>query len=663
MAIAEMRKMRLLGLTAEKERIVDALAATGAVQIKELEAEDTPAPETETCRGQAALRAAELRARADALRAAAEYAEDAIRAADKKNRGAEALPAYCTLPYSEFLKLGSRSAEALALAESIETLRRRILELDAKKNKAAGLIAQAEPYLPFRGKFSELAGSRRTGYALGAIAPDGLSAFSAWADRRENPVAIKEYGATPQGARVIFACALAADREAALAKLAELGFSPCPFSSPETPAEMTARLAEEIAAAERAREDAERELYARKKDVPTLRMYADYNLYLLEKAEAEGKFGATRRTFELEAYLPAEAERAVSEAVTGAAEAVYYEFAGIAADEMPPTLMKNPRPVKQFEFITNMYSPPNYRELDPNPVMSVFFLLFFGFIMADIGYGLLLFLGAGALALRKKRDTGGRRLMWILCMGGLFTALFGALFGSFFGFTHAEWSVIPESVMPDPQAESQKLLVWCLLAGLAQILVAFVLKGVQLARRGEALDAVFDGFLWAGFFVGAAVAAIGMFESTLELPLPDSLPLIGGIIAGAALITEILAAGRHAKGFGKFTKGFGAAYGVIEFFSDILSYARLFGLMLSGAIISSIVSEMSASMMTGAAGTIAGGLVFLVGHAFNLAMGVLGAYIHDSRLQYIEFFKRFYEGEGELFRPLASSLEYIALTK
>lgn len=85
--------------------------------------------------------------------------------------------------------------------------------------------------------------------------------------------------------------------------------------------------------------------------------------------------------------------------------------------------------------------------------------------------------------------------------------------------------------------------------------------------------------------------------------------------------------------------------------------------MLSGAIIASIVSEMAAGMMTGVFGCIAGALVFLAGHAFNLAMGVLGAYIHDSRLQYIEFFKRFYEGEGELFRPLAGSLEYITLTK
>ena len=140
--------------------------------------------------------------------------------------------------------------------------------------------------------------------------------------------------------------------------------------------------------------------------------------------------------------------------------------------------------------------------------------------------------------------------------------------------------------------------------------------------------------------------------------------LIGAVLCCLVLLIEIFAAGRNSKGFGKFTKGFGALYGVINFFSDILSYARLFGLMLSGAIIGNIVSDMALGMFAGGGmGIVAGALVMLIGHAFNLAMGVLGAYIHDSRLQYIEFFSRFYEGEGELFTPLGSQFEYIQLVR
>lgn len=125
----------------------------------------------------------------------------------------------------------------------------------------------------------------------------------------------------------------------------------------------------------------------------------------------------------------------------------------------------------------------------------------------------------------------------------------------------------------------------------------------------------------------------------------------------------MLTAGRHEKFFGKFTKGFGAAYGVINFASDILSYARLYGLLLSGAVIAQIVSDYSIQFITGGNPLLIalGVIIMLVGHAFNLAMGLLGAYIHDARLQYVEFYGRFFEGEGELFTPLGSRRRYINL--
>ena len=125
----------------------------------------------------------------------------------------------------------------------------------------------------------------------------------------------------------------------------------------------------------------------------------------------------------------------------------------------------------------------------------------------------------------------------------------------------------------------------------------------------------------------------------------------------------MLTAGRKEKLLGKFTKGFGAAYGVINFASDILSYARLYGLMLSGAVIAQIVSRYAVDFITGgnAMLIILGAVLMIVGHGFNLAIGLLGAYIHDARLQYVEFYGRFFEGEGELFSPLGSDFKYVNL--
>ena len=178
-------------------------------------------------------------------------------------------------------------------------------------------------------------------------------------------------------------------------------------------------------------------------------------------------------------------------------------------------------------------------------------------------------------------------------------------------------------------------------------------------RRGYFWDGILDGLVWTVFSLGVGLAIAGLIDEA-QMPL---LAYIGGGTAGAMLLVAILTAGRKEKLLGKFTKGFGAAYGIINYASDILSYARLYGLMLSGAVIAGIVSDYSVRFIESGnvALIILAVILMVVGHGFNLAIGLLGAYIHDARLQYVEFYGRFYEGEGELFAPLGSSRKFIKL--
>ena len=144
----------------------------------------------------------------------------------------------------------------------------------------------------------------------------------------------------------------------------------------------------------------------------------------------------------------------------------------------------------------------------------------------------------------------------------------------------------------------------------------------------------------------------------------DMMAMPGVYMVVGAVVIAMLTAGRNERGFGKFSKGFGAVYGIINIMSDILSYARLFGLMLSGMIIATTFNDIGFSLMGGGGiGYLLGGLVMVIGHVFNIAMGVLGAYIHNSRLQYIEFFGKFYSGEGNKFSPLGSELDYVYIKK
>ena len=210
--------------------------------------------------------------------------------------------------------------------------------------------------------------------------------------------------------------------------------------------------------------------------------------------------------------------------------------------------------------------------------------------------------------------------------------------------------------------------MYSLLFGAVHLGMGFFTQGLTHAKQGRFWDGVWDGFMWALFFVGLILLfpLVGqmLFATTIfgMAEIPPMLTNVGvGICVGVVAI-EIFASGRHAKGFGKAVKGFSTVYGLINFFSDLLSYARLFGLMLSGAMIASIVSEMSIGLMqSGVIGIIGGSLVMLVGHGFNLAMGVLGAYVHNARLQFIEYFGKFYEGNGELFTPIGTNLNYTIL--
>jgi V/A-type H+-transporting ATPase subunit I len=221
--------------------------------------------------------------------------------------------------------------------------------------------------------------------------------------------------------------------------------------------------------------------------------------------------------------------------------------------------------------------------------------------------------------------------------------------------------------MPNPQSDMWSLmgiavpsvLIIAMLIGVGQLFAGYLCKAYQEFRRKNILDGIFSGLIWAVFSVGVALAIVGLLDEA-KLPI---LAKVGGIMAGASLLIAVLTAGRKEKFIGKFTKGFGAAYGVINYASDILSYARLYGLMLSGVVIAQIIAQYSVGFITGGnvLFIVLGVVLLIVGNVFNLVMNLLGAYIHDARLQYVEFYGRFYEGNGELFRPLGSEHKYIYL--
>ena len=274
-----------------------------------------------------------------------------------------------------------------------------------------------------------------------------------------------------------------------------------------------------------------------------------------------------------------------------------------------------------------------------------------------------MFLVGGWLWLKNRaRPTGMSRLAGAFSIGGIFAILWGLLFNSLFGF-----AILPNTVMPNPQTDMWSLagiavpsvLIISMELGVLQIFTGYLCRAWQSWRKGDIFGGICDGVFWACFSVGVGLAIVGFVEEA-NIPI---LGTVGGITAGVSLVLAMVTAGRSEKFFGKFTKGFGAAYGVINYASDILSYARLYGLMLSGAVIGQIIATYAGGFIVSGNILLAvlGVLLLIIGHAFNLVMNLLGAYIHDARLQYVEFYGRFFQGEGELFTPLGSRQKYVYL--
>ncbi len=310
-------------------------------------------------------------------------------------------------------------------------------------------------------------------------------------------------------------------------------------------------------------------------------------------------------------------------------------------DEVAPTKLENNAFVRPFETVTDMFATPAQGEIDPNPVMSIWYWIIFGMMMGDVGYGAIM-LVFSALFIKLKKPRGGtRKMLTVFAYTGVSTIIWGVMFGSLFGF--GLW----KPVLVAPIDEPLTLLIVSIIVGGLHIITGLLTKAYGLIKNGRAWDAIFDQVSWVAILIG-----IGF----IFLPVPVYVAY--GLI-GFGVLTVLLTAGRSKKNiFGKAAGGLLGLYGITSYMSDILSYSRILALSLSTAVIAYVMNLLAGMVMGSIVGVFFGILIYIVGHTFNIAMGLLSAYVHDGRLQYVEFFGKFYDGGGYAFTPLSLKLEY-----
>lgn len=406
-------------------------------------------------------------------------------------------------------------------------------------------------------------------------------------------------------------------------------------------------------------EELEKELAAYGERLSEVQLAWDSTQLSIDCRKAEQSLLRTQETFLTEGWVPQRQKAKVEKSLSG--YTCFYEFREATEEDDPPVLLKNNKFVEPFEAITEMYALPAPHSLDPNPFMAPFFFVFFGMMLSDAGYGLVLAI-AGLLG-AKYLDMGvnGKKLLKMLGYCGISTVFWGAVYGSWFGDAIPKVTEVffgnrvQVPMVLDPLTNPMPVLIMAFIVGYIHILVGMGLKAYLMIRRGHALDAFFDVGLWYFVLVGLVIFAGGqmVIGSVLMAQIGQWMAIIGAV-------GLVLTQGRDKKNpFMKLANGVLSLYDITGYFSDLLSYSRIMALGLATGVIGQVVNTMGTLPGRNIIGAVLFVVIFLFGHLLNLAINALGSYVHTSRLQYVEFFGKFFEGGGQAFRPLRPATKYV----
>ena len=387
--------------------------------------------------------------------------------------------------------------------------------------------------------------------------------------------------------------------------------------------------------------------------------YQDILTVELDKKRTRSKLLKTKKTFYMEGWVPEGKAEQLKQLLDD--NECYYEFRYPVEGEEVPVLLKNNKFVTPIEAVTEMYSLPAYGTIDPTAIYSIWYIIFFGLMFSDAGYGLLMIIACG-FALKKYNFEGTMYKMvkgFLYC--GISTFFWGAMFGSWFGdlvtvvsstFFGKEIAIKP--ILFDPLSNPMPLLVASIALGVAHLFLALGIEGYKLLKQGKLVDFICNIIMWYATIIGLilwlAGSSIGPAATT-----------VGKYIAIIAIVGLALTGGRDRKGFGKLIGGFSNVYDITSWLSDIMSYARIMALGLATGAIAQVVNTIGTLAGGGVKGAILFIIVFLLGHTLNFGINVIGAFIHSARLQFVEFFGKFYEDGGDGFAPLKKNTKFIKI--
>ena len=644
MAILKMKKLRLMAVRSRKDELLRELIRHGCVEFSELE-DQIQGSDVESILSRESSDVATLKSQLTSLNHAIALLDTY---APKKGKLLSAKPELEDLAFLDDTGLSG----ALKFAGAIEGYDARIKRISAEESRQRGIIESLQPWLGLDLPLNT-EGTERCGVLMGTIPvkmelSDVQSALSQ-VDEESELFQVNE----DKRDRYVLLVAMKETIPAMQECLRGFGFTASALGSMKgTARECLSAANEALKELAAEKEACAQNIVAEAVRRDELKLAADRVSTKIALAEADEKLYGTASTVVMEGWIPEEKEQELIKVFDDFGCA--YETLTPTVEEYPevPVKLKNNKITNGLNMVTEMYSLPVYGSLDPNPLMAPFFILFYGLMMADMGYGLLMVIAALVAMKKIKPRKGSLSFCQLLLWGGISTFVCGALTGGFFGDALVKigqilgkpdgWGELP--ALFSPMTDSMMVLIGAMVLGLVHLNTGMVINFVKKTKRGQLADAIWEeGALW--------VTLVGIILFVLKIGNVSGVPVV--LVIG--LVMVFYGGSRSAKGLGKLLSIFTTLYNTATgWFGDILSYSRIMALMLAGSVIATVFNTI---------GAIANSFwlfipVFLIGHTLNFALNLLGCYVHDLRLQCLEYFGKFYEDGGRPFKPLEVTTKY-----
>ncbi len=454
--------------------------------------------------------------------------------------------------------------------------------------------------------------------------------------------------------------------------LKKMGFVNAPPICDCVPSDKISELEKRIKDAKNKIQQNEEELFKLAKKRKNLEIMFDYFSARISKYETIEKLGQSKKTFVLTGFVPLrdveKLEKNIVENFSAAFEWVQ------AQGEDVPVLLENGAFSAPLEGVLETFSLPGHGEVDPTSIMAVFYYFLFGLMLSDAAYGILMVLICFiALKFFLTMKTGMKKALKMYFYCGISTTFWGIMFGGYFGDaiqviskTFFNKEVFIKPLWFSPINEPMKMLMFSFAVGIVHLFAGLGMRFYLLVKQKRYKDAIYDVVFWY-LLVGGAIVFLMSTQMFIDIAgLGFTLPQIAGktaaIIAIVGAIGIVLTGGRSSKNpFKKLAKGLYELYNVTGYLSDILSYSRLLALGLATGVIANVFNKMGSMLGGGVFGAIGFTIIFLIGHTLNIGINLLGAYVHTNRLQFVEFFGKFYEGGGVKYSPLKISTEHFEI--